>query len=147
VLNRERFWQLWLVVASTIVAVFGLALAVVPTFGGWLFGWLLFSSPDALTGLGARADAYVRLVHGVLGAVMSGWAVALLMVVLGPFGRKSRLAWSTVAVSLAVWFLIDTALSLLSGFWPNAVLNVALTILFAIPLAATYGAFHQQRPT
>jgi hypothetical protein len=80
----------------------------------------------------------------VLGAVMVGWATALLMVVLGPFARRSRLAWSTVAVSLAGWFLVDTSLSLASGHWPNAVLNVVLAVLFAVPLAATFGAFHRQ---
>jgi len=146
-LNRVGFWQAWLAVASIVVAVFGLALVVVPALGGWLFGWLLFGSADALIGLGLRADAYLRLVHGVLGAVMFGWAAALLMVVLGPFGRRSRLAWSTVAVSLAAWFVLDTALSLLSGFWPNALLNAALAVLFAVPLAATFRAFHQRRTT
>ena len=146
-MNRVGFWRGWLSVASIVVAGFGLALVVVPSLGGWLFGWLLFGSPDALAGLGARADAYIRLVHGVLGAVMFGWAIALLMVVLGPFGRKSRLAWSTIAVSLAVWFVLDTSLSLISGFWPNAALNLALAVLFAVPLAATFGAFHQRRPT
>jgi hypothetical protein len=44
-----------------------------------------------------------------------------------------------------VWFVLDTALSLVSGFWPNAVLNVVLAVLFAVPLAATYRVFHLRR--
>jgi hypothetical protein len=142
-----RFWQLWLAAVSVIVGLSGLALAAIPALGSRLFGWLLFGSPSALTGLGSTADAYIRLAHGVLGAVMFGWAIALLMLVLGPFGRRSRFAWSAIAVSVAAWFVVDTALSLISGFWPNAALNAVFAILFAIPLAATYGAFHQQQPT
>jgi hypothetical protein len=34
-------------------------------------------------------------------------------------------------VSLAAWLIPDTTLSLWSGFWQNAVLNVVLAILFA----------------
>lgn len=146
-MDRIRFWQLWLAAAAMVVAVFGLALAVVPALGGWLFGWLLFGSPDALASLGDRADAYIRLVHGVLGAVMLGWAIALLVIALGPFGKGSRSAWLAIAASLAVWCVVDTALSLASGFWPNAVLNAALAFLFAVPLAATYGVFYRKRPT
>lgn len=39
-------------------------------------------------------------------------------------------------VSLVAWFIPDTAYSLLSGFWQNAVLNAGFVLLFAIPLAA-----------
>jgi hypothetical protein len=144
--QRIRFWQRWLAVATIVVAIFGLALVLVPSLGGWLFGLLLFGSTTALDGLGARADAYLRLVHGVLGAVMFGWAVALLMVVVGPFSHLSRFAWSTIAASLALWFLADTTLSLALGFWPNAVLNALLVFLFAVPLGATFDAFHRRGP-
>ncbi len=51
-----------------------------------------------------------------------------------------------VGVGLAglvtAWFTPDTAFSLWSGFWQNAVLNVAVATLFAVPLAATYRTFH-----
>jgi hypothetical protein len=147
VLNRVSFWQRWLVVAAIVVAAFGLALAVVPALGGWLFGWLLYGSAGALEGLGQAADGYIRLVHGVLGAVMFGWAIALLMVVLGPFGKGSPWAWSTIALSLGAWFVPDTIVSLASGHWPNAVLNTALVLMFGVPLAATFRAFHQQSPS
>lgn len=140
-----RFWQRWLVVAVLVVAAFGLALTLVPSLAGWLFGFLLYGSTSALEGLGPRADAYLRLVHGVLGAVMFGWAAALLVVVLGPFGKGSRSAWLAVASSLALWFVADTTLSLVLGFWPNAALNAGLLVLFAVPLAASFRAFYTPR--
>jgi uncharacterized membrane protein YqaE (UPF0057 family) len=39
--------------------------------------------------------------------------------------------------SVAVWFIADTAYSLSSGFWQNAVLNTLVLVVFAVPLAAT----------
>jgi hypothetical protein len=76
---------------------------------------------------------------------MFGWGLALLLVVRGPFARGAREGWLIVAVSVAAWFVPDTAFSMWAGFWQNAVLNVVFLALFAAPLAATYGAFHQVR--
>ena len=142
-----RFWQRWLVVASAVVAVFGLLLVVLPSFARWLFGMLLFGSAQGIAELGAAAQPYLVLVHGVLGAVMFGWSIALLLVIVGPFARREWEAWRAIAASLACWFALDTALSLFTGFWPNALLNVALAVLFALPLAATYDVFRRQRAT
>ena len=63
----------------------------------------------------------------------------------GPFRRGSREAWFTCTVSLAAWFVSDTMVSLANGFWQNAVLNAVIAILFAVPLAATYGACGRHR--
>jgi hypothetical protein len=38
----------------------------------------------------------------------------------------------------------DTAFSLGTGFWQNAVLNAVFVVLFAVPLAATYKAFGKE---
>jgi hypothetical protein len=142
--RRFRFWQRWLIVVTIGVAVFGLTLVVAPTLARRLFGLLIYASPFGIDRLGAPAAPYITLVHGVLGAVMFGWAIALLFIVIGPFGRGSREGWLTMTVSLTAWFVPDTAFSLWTGFWPNAVLNLVFATLFAIPLAATYRAFRQR---
>jgi hypothetical protein len=116
---------------------------VSPSFARWLFGWVAFGSPTGIENLGIAVQPYLALVHGVLGAVMFGWAVALLLVVLGPFSRGDWEGWRTVTISLAAWFVVDTTLSLVSGFWTNAALNVGFALLFAVPLAATYTRFRQ----
>jgi hypothetical protein len=36
--------------------------------------------------------------------------------------------------SALAWFIPDTSYSLISGFWQNAVLNLAFAMLFALPL-------------
>lgn len=52
------------------------------------------------------------------------------------------MGWRIIALSVAAWFVPDTAYSLWSGFWQNAVLNLAFLILFAVPLGATYNTQH-----
>jgi hypothetical protein len=132
------FWRRWLVVVTVGVALFGLALVVAPAFARQVFGLLIFASPTGIEALGVSAGPYIGLVHGVLGATMFGWAVALLLIVLGPFARGDREGWRMLAASVTAWFVVDTAFSLWTGFWPNAVLNAGFAILFAIPLAMTY---------
>jgi hypothetical protein len=117
----------------------------VPALIQQFFGLLLYSSPDALAGFGAPAVAYISLLHGVLGAVMFGWGIALLFILFGAFRSGAQEGWRALAVSVAAWFVPDTLFSLRSGFWQNALLNSLFAVLFAVPLAATYRAFHERR--
>ncbi len=71
---------------------------------------------------------------------MVGWGTALVLVVRGPFASGAAIGWRIIAVSVTAWFVLDTAYSLWSGFWQNAVLNVVFLVLFAVPLAATYNS-------
>jgi len=143
--DRELFWWRWLIIVSVGVMLFGFSMVVAPSLTKQFFSLLLFSSPEAIGGFGEPAVSYVGLVHGVLGAVMFGWGVMLLLVLLGPFRRGSHEAWLTLSISLAAWFIPDTIFSLWSGYWQNAVFNTALVFLFAIPLAATYRVSNKRK--
>jgi hypothetical protein len=136
-------WVPWLSAASVGVALFGLVLVLAPELTSQGFSLLVYFRHDQIAGFGAEALKYIQLAHAVLGAVMVGWGVLLLLLVRRFFARGFHEAWSFVAASLSAWFVPDTAFSLWSGFWPNAMLNVIFAVLFAVPLAATYRAFHK----
>jgi hypothetical protein len=136
------FWWRWLVAVTLGVMLFGISMILMPGLIREFFSLLLYSSSQRISDFEEPAVAYITLMHGVLGAVMFGWSVALLFVLFGSFRRGKRQGWLTFAVSLAAWFIPDTVLSLWSGFWQNAVLNLTLAALFAIPLSATYKAFN-----
>jgi hypothetical protein len=138
--GKVLFWWLWLVVVSGGVMVAGLVMVLAPGLTRRLFSLLVFASPETIDGFGALPARYIALTHGVLGAVMVGWGAVLLLLLIGPFRRGSREAWVTVAVSVTAWFMLDTAFSLVTGFWQNAVLNIVVAVLFAVPLSATYRA-------
>ncbi len=140
-------WFRWLLVATIGVMVFGLSMIVTPDVVRRLFGWLIYSSADFFVStFEPGAVAYITLAHGVLGAVMFGWGLALLLILLGPFRRGNREGWLIVTVSIAAWWLPDTWFSLQTGFWQNAVLNVVLAVLFAVPLIATRPVFKADLP-
>jgi hypothetical protein len=141
--RRFGFYWRWLTAVTVGFLLLGIAMVLAPGTTRRMFGALDLPSPDATTAIDAPAVAYITLSHGVLGAVIFAWGVTLLFVVLGPLRRGSREAWLTYAVSVAAWFVTDTAFSLWTGFWQNAVLNSVVALALAIPLAGTY----QPRPT
>ncbi len=145
-MNVSRFWWNWLLWVTVGVMVFGLAMVVMPGVILQGFGLLVYARADALHAFGAPAVEYIRLVHGVLGAVMFGWGTSLLLVVLGPLRRRSREAWVTITVSVLCWFVPDTAFSLWTGFWQNAVFNVVFAVMYAVPLLATRSMAAENHP-
>ena len=141
--HPSTFWTRWLLVAIVGVMVFGLILIIAPDLARQGFSLLVYANPERITSFGADAVAYISLLHAVLGSVMFGWGVALLFVIRGPFARGDSEGWKIIALSVFLWFVPDTAFSLWSGFWQNALLNIVLIILFVLPLAATYRVFHR----
>jgi len=132
-----RFWVTWLLVASAGVVLLGASLVVAPALGRRAFSLLFYRSPGAMDAFGPEAARYVAFAHAVLGAVLVGWGTVMFLVTRDLLARGRRAGWRLLAVSLCAWFVPDTAYSLLSGFWPNALLNAGLLVLFVLPLAAT----------
>ena len=139
------FWWRWLIVVTVGILLFGIGMVLAPAVTRRFFSLLLFSSSESLSAFGAPVVAYITLVHGVLGAVMFGWGVALLLILLGPFRGGAKEGWLILVGSLLAWFVPDTVLSCWLGYWQNAVFNATLAMLFAVPLGATHRAFYEKR--
>lgn len=119
--------QRWLAAACWGCLLFGAAMLLLPGLTRAGFGWLMLNDVTAIEGWPPAARGYVTLLHGVLGAVMVGWAVALLLMM-----RPAPLpAWRIVGFSAAAWFVSDTLHSALLGAWPNVALNTAFAAAFA----------------
>ncbi len=140
------FWSKWLVVAASALCAFGLFLVAAPFAGERLFSLLIYFSAERISAFPIEAVAYIRLAHTILGTVLLGWGITLLYIICVPFRRMDPIAWKITVISILAWFIPDTAYSVLSGFWPNAVLNVSIAVLFAIPLAFTRKAFKKPMP-
>jgi hypothetical protein len=135
----SRFWINWLLAVSAAVVLFGLALVLAPSAAKQGFSLLIYASTSRLDGFGQEPVRYIGLAHAVIGGVMVGWGVALFYVTKAFLARGEPAAWNLVALSVGAWFVPDTAYSLASGYWPNAVLNMGFLTLFALPLWATRG--------
>ena len=135
--NRFLFWWHWLQGMSVLVGLTGLTMVLLPQPMIRFYSLLLYGDWEFLGTLPPQANAYIGFAHGVLGATMLGWACLLLFTLRGPFRKGERFGWQACTVSLLAWFIPDTSLSIAFGFASNAAMNLALLILFAIPLWKT----------
>jgi hypothetical protein len=132
-----RFWIHWLSAVAAGVVLFGLVLVLTPSVARQAFSLLVYASPTRLDAFGAEPVRYLGLAHAVIGGVMVGWGTALWLVTRQLLAHGQRIGWTVIAVSVVAWYVPDTAYSLLSGYWQNAVLNTVFLALFAVPLWAT----------
>ena len=143
--RMQLFWWRWLLVVAFTTGFFGLAMVLLPQTTQVFFNLLMFGNTWLPAEFGAQAGGYIGFVYGVLGAVLAGWALMIVLAVLGPFRRGEKEGWVMIALPLALWFAVDTTWSLATGYWQNAVLNVVFALPFAIPLAATWRRFNPPR--
>ena len=129
--TRQTFIK-WLEVVLILVLIYSLLLVFAGTTAGSLFSRFGFG-PDKSIDTDAVRD-YLRLPYMVLGAVMAGWAFLMIQIVRGPLKEESTWAWTFLVRSLSLWFVLDTAKSLVLGYPMHAVFNLPFALALGIPL-------------
>ena len=122
----------WLEVVLTLVLIYSLLLVFAGTTAGSLFSWFGFG-PDKSIDTDPVRD-YLLLPYMVLGAVMAGWAFLMIQIVRGPLKEESTWAWTFLTQSLSLWFILDTAMSLVLGYPMHALFNIPFAVALGIPL-------------
>ena len=130
--HRRGPWLVWLQVVLAVLFVYGLVLVVAGSFAQSLFTLLGFGPPASIES--TELTAYLRLPFAVLGAVMAGWAAMMLILVRGPLASGVRWALPALAVPLAVWFMLDTGMSLVLDHPTHALFNVPFALALGVPL-------------
>lgn len=132
-----QVWSNWLWVWCWGVLAFGVLLvtAAIPGVDGpmrALFGLFAGNSEIAAT----FDLAAVRFGLGLQGALSIGWAMTM-------FGMLQAAkvvgapVWRSLTFALLAWYVIDSAISVATGFWLNAVSNTALMVAYLIPVLAS----------
>jgi len=140
------FWFRWLLVVTVVLLLFSASFVLLPDLIYRFFAWMVSPVLNVDAVVTIEAAHYIKLIYGVLGAVMIGWSIALLSILISSFRRGERFGWWSVAASIGIWFIMDTSFSISMGFVPNAIFNLLFLILFSIPLAATYRKFNEEKP-
>lgn len=129
---RQDTAQRWLEVACGVTAVVGVgmmalafegAASVTSTITGIVFG----DSDDMATPLS-------RLLAGIVGGVLAGWAVTMWLVVRHLHPQDPGLVRTLLLPGLVVWFVVDGIGSVVSGGGLNVIGNLGFLVLFLPPL-------------
>ena len=135
----QGVWATWMKVWCWGVIVFGvvLATAAVPPADG-----LVRTLYTLFSGGGENAAAFdtnaMRFGLGLQGALTMGWGLTLLAAI-----RAGAPIWRELTAAVLVWYVVDSAISVSTGFALNAVSNTVLTIAFLIPVMAS-GVLNQR---
>lgn len=130
--SRRHLWLVWLQVVLVLLFAYAVILVFAGTLVESMFAALGFG-PDASIE-SPELSAYLRLPFAVLGAVMAGWAALMLILVRGPLTAGAQWVVPALAVPLAVWFVLDTGMSLILGYPTHALFNVPFAIALGVPL-------------
>ncbi|HAY07101.1 MAG TPA: hypothetical protein PKV67_08235 [Hyphomonas sp.] len=133
----SNFWKTWMQIWCWGVILFGAVLA-----GG------AFPATDAavrtlysiLGGAPATPEMFdapgMRFSVGLMGAVTLGWGATILGL-LPAIHQAGAPAWRGLTLALAIWFVIDGAISVATGYGLNNLPNTALAALYFIPVLTT----------
>ena len=147
-MNRFRLWQRCLVAVGLAMVAFGLVMVLLNDTA--LFNVFNEQIDPVFWGTASPSEAarvFQNWVYGAWGATLAGLGVLIAYVAHFPFKKRETWARNCLAVGLAVWYLLDTGVSVWFGVWFNAAFNTALLVLMAIPLAASWRAFDGHGPT
>ena len=134
--STPTFWINWLTYTAEFTVLFGLFMVLAPGLTQQAFGLLIFQNAAQVSAFESQASAYIALAHAVMGSVMVGWGALMFLLVRKLNIKDAKETCNMIAISVLLWYVPDTAFSLYSGFWQNAVMNTGFAILYAVPLVA-----------
>ncbi len=130
----SSFWRNWLTIWCVGVSLFGVVLigGAFPATDGPVRALLMIMNPAA----DIVYSETLRFALGLMGAVSLGWAGTLFAVfraahALGPAAAP---VWRMVMFAMVGWYVIDSSISIATGFALNAASNTLLMIGLLLPL-------------
>lgn len=117
-----------------LVVVLSLCMIIPPHLSISYFNTILFGHSEYPQAMSREGILYADFLYAVLACVMIGWMIPLIYLVHRPLRAGSAVAWKVILLSLGVWFITDSGISVALGFWQNAASNTALAIILVIPL-------------
>ena len=134
--STPTFWINWLTYTAEFTVLFGLLMVLAPGLTQQAFGLLIFQNTEQFAAFDPQATAYVELAHAVMGSVLVGWGALIFMLVRKLNIGDAKQTCRMITISVLLCYVPDTAFSLYSGFWQNAVLTTGFAVLYAVPLLA-----------
>ncbi len=121
--------------AASFCILIGLAMAAAPfTFLAPGLSLFLDIAHFPIDGAQSVSGDSLALLSAISGGLLSGMGTAIWLVAHHLYPRDPALAGRIIILSLAAWYLPDSAGSLAAGAWFNLIMNTGFLALFLTPL-------------
>ncbi|PLX18207.1 MAG: hypothetical protein C0597_06385 [Marinilabiliales bacterium] len=134
---HTRFYITWLKIACVLTGVTGIIAMAASTPKGahlWLalfdmLKWPINNDPSEFQSESLALNA-------VLGGVMTGWASLMYSIIDNQVTKGNFEMLKYISLSILIWFIVDSAGSILADLPLNVLLNSVFLIIFIIPIRA-----------
>ncbi|OHD30880.1 MAG: hypothetical protein A2086_06320 [Spirochaetes bacterium GWD1_27_9] len=80
---------------------------------------------------------YKSFSWGYIGMLNAIWGLYLYFIVKFALMKREKWAWMCIAVSIIIWFILDTWFSISNDLYFNVIVNILFMVSFIIPLILT----------
>ena len=129
----ERWSKIFLIIVAVTIG-FAAFMVLPPYPSIAYFNTLLYKDIGFPSDFSPEAIRYITFLYGVLGCVMIGWMALVAGLTHQSLSKGSARTWKLIMASLLIWFIPDTLLSLVSGYWQNGASNTVFFVAFLIPM-------------
>ncbi len=136
--NRMNFWITWLKIASIIVVIFGIFMAISsviakdePSPIDIQMNKSFFKESSELT---KSMMDFQSWQYGVGSSMLISWGILMFFLTSAFLSEKKIKAWFSMITALISWFIIDETISLLYRVTFNVIFNIIFLLIFLIPL-------------
>jgi hypothetical protein len=137
-MKKQSFLIKWIFCLGIIVVLAGVVFAlIVPRYFTGLQGlfYRVFNPDQSISSLPAKDLSHINWIYGVLGAVMIGWGMMIVLFSWRLFAENAAWIWNTIMISITIWYLVDTGISLYYKVILNVIINSIIFMLALIPYA------------
>ena len=134
-MTTHAFHRFWLKISAVVIAGFGpfLFLGTVPTLGEPA-RWVLDLLSWPLDGFPSYGSAEIRFLSALAGGFLLGWGVLVWCLSVWVYDAAAEGVRKSLLTGALAWFVLDSAGSITSGNWPNALWNILVLLLVIGPM-------------
>jgi hypothetical protein len=135
------FWHKWLKLVSVFTFLFGMVLCFFTD--SVIFNWMHKSLDKVFLNepMNPEALQYKNFIIAVLGSAIAAWGIFMYFLTTYAISTKQKWARLAFIVSLAVWYISDTAVSASYQVYFNVIFNTIFLALYMVPLLAIKSSF------
>lgn len=119
-MDKARPSAMWFSIVSIILVIAGAVFSI--------FGFTFF--PARIL----PREALLPWVSGIYGSVLIGWGITLLLVGKIAFRTQDSSLMKALGIGIGLWLTIEALVSILTGVWFNAGVDIAVAVVLLTPL-------------